>query len=300
MTQMTDLAPLEAMFEPGPPYGELADLLMVRVNSLVARRLSAPGLRRVIGSLTTAEAQCARLGVIACDELYVLGGSVTGRDRGEVLTLRRAIHNSRRVDALPASCASLPGVMAWFSARQHADLACTALEAGYSHFLAQERAALIEMLGSESLRLSLALNSPQVLDAVNRYRLSTGEPSARDRKSERGILQFLTRALIRVSPLSRLTAVGFATWDGGAPALDDPRLTRRQGTSRIRLDRALFANAVTGIIDPPTGPAGAAPESVRRNPSLRVEDTKIRFQHWADGVRQAHAPQSRAGERRYP
>jgi len=285
MTQTTDLGPLEEMLPPCPPYGQVADLLMVRVNSLVARRLAAPDLRRVIGSLTTAEAQCARLGEIACDELYVLGGTVTGRERGDVLTLRRAIHNNRRVDALPTRCVSVPTVVAWFAARQHADLARTALESGYSHFLAQERAVLIEMLGSESLRLSLALNSPQVLDAVNRYRHGSGEPSARDRKSERGILQFLTRALTRVSPLSRFTAVGFATWDGDAPALDDPSLTRRQGMSRIRLDRALFANAVTGIVDPPTG--SAAPTSVRRNPSLRVEDTKIRFQHWADGARRS-------------
>jgi hypothetical protein len=285
MTQTTDLGYLEESLSSGLSAGEPADLLMTRVNSLVGRRLAGPDFRRVIASLAAAEARCAELADLACDELYVLGGTVAGRQRGEVLALRRAIHNNRRVEAIPTGCASLPAVAAWFDAKTRAELAGTAVESGYPTFLARERVALAEMVGNESLRLSLALNSPQVLEAVQRYRRSGGDPSPRDRKSERGILQFLTRALIRVSPLSRFTAVGFATWSESAPSMDDPRLTRRQGRSRIHLDRALFVNAISGIVEPPG--AAAAPNTVRRNPSLRMERESIRFQHWADGARRS-------------
>lgn len=269
---------------------ELGDVLMTRVNSLAGRRLASPAFRTAIRSLAAAEADCARLQEAACDELYTLGGQVGNRERGPLLKLRRSIFNNRPVDALPPSTESLPAVVAWYAAHQRAELARTALEHGHASFLQQERRVLAEMLGNENLRQALALNSPAVLDAVNRYRRAAGDPSARDRKSERGIVQHLTRALVRVSPLSRFTAVGYATWseEAGTPTLDSHEMSRRQGTSRVRTDRPLLVNAISGIVTPPAGPEGGqVPEQVRRNPTLRNTERGVKFHHWTDGHRRS-------------
>ena len=244
---------------------------MARVNSMVGRRLASSSFRNAVRGLMAAESECAGLRDSACDELYAIGGEQAGRSRGALLKLRRDIYNNRPVDALPSDAAALPAVAAWFAAHQRAELAATALEHGHAAFLDQERQALVEVLGNDSFRQSLALNSPTAWDAVNRYRRSAGELSARDRKSERGIVQHVARALIRVSPLSRFTAVGFATLVSAAPSevpgLGHHELNRRQGRSRIRPDRTLLLNAVSGITADLTGTA--MPELLRQNPSLR-------------------------------
>ncbi len=295
MTQTMDTAEIVATASaagtepaPGLQPAELGNVLMTRVNSLVGRRLASPTFRTAIRSLVAAEADCASLKESACDELYALGGELGSRDRGAILKLRRSIFNNRAVDALPAGTESLPAVTAWHAAHQRAELARAALEHGHAAFLEQERRVLAEMLGNESFRHALALNSPTVLDAVNRYRRADGELSARDRKSERGIVQHLTRALVRVSPLSRFTAVGYATWSEqpGVPDLGSHELSRRQGTSRIRTDRTLLLNAISGIVTHPAGPAGGqVPQQVRRNPTLRITERGVTFHHWADGRR---------------
>ncbi|AXI76530.1 hypothetical protein [Peterkaempfera bronchialis] len=125
-----------------------------------------------------------------------------------------------------------------------------------------------------------------MLDAVLRYRRSPGRPSARDRKSERGLIQHYARAILRVSPLSRLTAAGFATWSPDGTPLDQTRFDRRQAAGLLSIDQPLLSGLVGGIANPPDAvSAGTAPIPglLARNPMLREEGDRIRFLHRADG-----------------
>ena len=107
-----------------------------------------------------AESEDAGLRDSACDELYAIGGEQAGRSRRVLLKLRRDIYNNWPVDALPSDAAALPAVAAWFAAHQRAELAATALEHGHAAFLDQERQALVEVLGNDSFRQSLARIPP--------------------------------------------------------------------------------------------------------------------------------------------
>ena len=257
----------------------LADTALLRINPLPGRRLGSPTLGVALRALSAAETARFRAAEAACDELYVLAGGRVGRERHRALQLRRDIHNHRDpVEGL------LPGpwpeaVTAWLDAQQHSLLARTALTAGHDDLLAHERTVLAELCAAEPFQLSLALNSPQVLDAVRRYRSGASTPTARLRKSERGILQHLTRAMVRTSPLSRFTAVGFAHWSEDGSPLDAVTFDRKAARAFVSVDRALFSALVTGIGERPwaEGARTSLPPVVDQNRTLRPSDSEVRF-----------------------
>ncbi|MCH0561747.1 MULTISPECIES: lantibiotic dehydratase family protein [unclassified Streptomyces] len=275
----------------------LADTLLMRVNPLPGRRLGAPGLTVALRALAAAGTDAAKVADQACDELYDVAGRATGRDRHRALQLRRDIHNQR--DPAPALMSGdwPPAVAAWLDARQRSLLARAALTAGHGELVAHERAVLAELCAAEPFQLSLALNSPQVLDAVRRYRSGFAAPSARLRKSERGILQHLTRAMVRTSPLSRFTAVGFAHWSPQGQRLDAGDFDRRSARAFVSLDRALFGAVVTGTGERPWDTERAAaglPAVVESNRSLRADDSQVRFvRRLASGVKLVSASLTR-------
>ncbi|MFF7632969.1 hypothetical protein ACFZB9_07430 [Kitasatospora sp. NPDC008050] len=290
---------------------------MVRVNPLPGRRLGTADLTAAITALTEAEQLCAALGDAACAELFDLAARATGRELRPVLELKRAVYNQRSPKPSAAGRGWPAATSAWLAARQRGDLARSVLTTGYESCLAEERAALAEAVAAEPFQLSLALSSPGVLAAVRRYARSAGRPSKQDRKSERGILQHLARAMVRTSPLARFTAVGFASWSEQGTALDRVTFQRRRAHAILSLDRALFsalvegllptdgvpgavtgvpgtvsavAGAVTGVPGTATAVAGAATgvpgtvtdvagtePTVRRNPSLRSTQDAVRF-----------------------
>jgi hypothetical protein len=104
---------------------------------------------------------------------------------------------------------------------------------------------LARLLGDEDLRCSLALVAPEVHAEAQRYRaaVDAGQSgSARARKAERGLLQYVTRALVRTSPLSRFTAVGLAVPDGEGIAPDQVRFEGAEvfpGVDRVMLGYVL-------------------------------------------------------------
>ncbi|MFR9795082.1 lantibiotic dehydratase [Streptomyces sp. MS06] len=257
----------------------LADTLLLRVNPLPGRRLAAPGLTVALRALAAAGTVGTQLAEQACDELYEVAGRAAGRERHRALQLRRDIHNQR--DPAPALTTGdwPPTVTAWLDNRQRSQLARAALTAGHAELVAHERSVLAELCAAEPFQLSLALNSPQVLDAVRRYRSGYSAPSARLRKSERGILQHLTRAMVRTSPLSRFTAVGFAHWAPQGRRLDAADFDRRSARAFVSLDRALFGAVITGTGERPWQAEGAAglPEVVERNRTLRADDSEVRY-----------------------
>ncbi|MFE4972630.1 hypothetical protein ACFRAR_10960 [Kitasatospora sp. NPDC056651] len=267
---------------PSAPAGGwvLADSVMLRVNPTPGRRLAGPELRTALTALAESEQRCARLADAARDSLYEAIAHAGGADRHRLLHLRRAVHNDRDPGPGPWPEPLPEPVTAWLDADGRRRLARTAVRAGHAAFLAQERAAFAEALGSEPFLLSLALNSPHVLDAVQRYRKAAGRTSARDRKSERGLVQHYARAVVRVSPLARLTAAGFAEWaDDGTP-LDQVRFPRRDAHSLLRLDQPQLSGLVNGILQHPERTSATL---LARNPMLRVEGDRIRFHHHGDG-----------------
>ncbi|WP_037914262.1 hypothetical protein [Actinacidiphila yeochonensis] len=265
---------------PGAGGWVVADSVMLRINPTPARRLASPELRTALAALAESEQRCARLADAACDSLYTTIAHAEGADRHRLLHLRRAIHNDRDPGAGPWPEPLPEPVTGWLDADGRRRLARTAVRAGHAAFLSHERAAFAEALGSEPLLLSLALNSPQVLDAVQRYRKAAGRTSARDRKSERGLVQHYARAVVRVSPLARLTAVGFAAWaDDGTP-LDQARFPRRDARSLLRLDQPQLSCLVNGVLQPPER---TTVTMLVRNPMLRVEGDRIHFHHHSDG-----------------
>ncbi|MFJ5230369.1 lantibiotic dehydratase [Kitasatospora sp. NPDC088391] len=257
----------------------LADTALLRVNPLPGRRLGSPVLGVALRALAAAERTRHQVAERACDELYELAGGPAGPERHRALHLRRDIHNHR--DPAPAL---LPGpwpeaVTAWLDAQQRSLLARTALTSGHEELLAHERTVLAELCAAEPFQLSLALNSPQVLDAVRRYRAGAAAPSARLRKSERGILQHLTRAMVRTSPLSRFTAVGFAHWSEDGTPLDAVGFDRKAARPYVSVDRSLFSTVVDGIAERPwaEGPRTSLPPVVARNRTLQPNDFEVRF-----------------------
>ncbi|MCX4743973.1 lantibiotic dehydratase family protein [Kitasatospora sp. NBC_01287] len=268
---------------PGP--AGLADTVMLRINPLAGRRLGSPELTAAVGALVTAERLCAALGDAARAELFDLAATAAGRDLQRILELKRAVYNQRAPRASATGRAWPAATGAWLAARQRGDLARSVLTTGYETCLAQERAVLAEIIGAEPFQLSLALGSPQVLAAVRRYARSAGHPSKQDRKSERGILQHLARAMVRTSPLARFTAVGFASWAERGTALDRVVFQRRRAHSFASVDRALFSPLAEGLL-----PAGGTPgeaaaggsgtaATVMRNPSIRTTPDAVRFRH---------------------
>lgn len=88
-----------------------------------------------------------------------------------------------------------------------------------------------------------------------RYRAAVAGPdrlSARSRKSERGLIQYVTRAMVRTSPLARFTAVGIAV--PGPGGVDPGEVGFEGATAFPGLDRVMLAYVLGGL-SPATGAA---------------------------------------------
>ncbi|MFD0804141.1 hypothetical protein ACFQZU_22890, partial [Streptomonospora algeriensis] len=132
----------------------------------------------------------------------------------------------------------------------------------------RERTTLAELLADEDLRKALALAAPEIHDEAERYRRAVAGSArlpARIRKSERGLLQYATRAMVRTSPLSRFTAVGIAepAPDGGPPDNPDPA----QAVAFPGLDRPMLGYVLGGLDPAPGGDPAADPAA---HPEVRV------------------------------
>ncbi|MEU7996576.1 lantibiotic dehydratase [Micromonospora sp. NPDC049060] len=175
-------------------------------------------LRRLQDQLVDRLVECRTLGPGLTEELYRLGGQVPPAYRRSVLLpLRRDVHNGRSpADDLRTRLGDLPGRLPalgrWLRARAEVDRLTAALDAGSDATLAEERAALAALCGSEAFGRAAALTSPELLAAVLRAAARGGDPDARGRKSEPTVLRYALRATTRTSPLSWYTVVGWASW----------------------------------------------------------------------------------------
>ncbi|MDN5929465.1 MAG: hypothetical protein L0I24_00095 [Pseudonocardia sp.] len=183
------------------------------------------------------------------DELYSLVGTTTdATSRTEIVELRRDIHNDR---SPRKSRVRTPSVSMWLTARERRQDLRDRIAALYPLAAHREREALAELLGDEHLGSALALVAPEVGREANRYRASIaagGRIGARARKSERGLLQYVTRAMVRTSALSQFTAAGIAVPDREGIAPDSVRFER--ATSFVGLDRTMLGYVLGGLHQP--------------------------------------------------
>ncbi|MEU9480708.1 lantibiotic dehydratase [Streptomyces sp. NPDC048191] len=245
--QQTGLLP--SPVTPAPATPALEPLWVLRVNPLRRTRLADPGLAALLGELRSAESDVAAAADRCSDDLHELIGATTDREaRGRLIALRRDIHNDRRSRG---DASATPAVSRWAEARDRRDALRRQVADAYPEAVDRERRRLGALLADDDLRRALALVAPDVADGAERYRAALTGPgplSARLRKSERGLVQYVTRAMIRTSPLSRFTAVGVAVPDRDGLPPEQARLAG--GVPFMGLDRVMLGYVLSGLTAP--------------------------------------------------
>ncbi|MFE6974635.1 hypothetical protein [Streptomyces sp. NPDC057682] len=238
------------------PAGE--PLWMLRVNPLPRVRLADPVLAALLDEVCAAENEVEAAAAECSAQLHrLIGATADAGVRGALIALRRDIHNDRvpRTEDDP-----VPATARWRAARLARGGLRAALESEYPQAADRERKRLAWLLADDDLRRALALVAPEVAAGADRYRAALdggGKLSARLRKSERGLVQYVTRAMIRTSPLSRFTAVGLALPGPGGVALGE--VTPIGAVPVVGLDRIMLHYVLGGLRheaaqDRPLGP----------------------------------------------
>ncbi|MCE7080561.1 lantibiotic dehydratase family protein [Streptomyces sp. ST2-7A] len=226
-------------------------LWMLRLNPLRRTRLADPELLRAVRALHDAEGGVREAAERCSDELHAEIGGTTDPDlRGRLIALRRAVHNDRTPRA--ELIVERPCVEHWRQVRARRDTARRQVAECHEEAIGRERTRLAELLADDDLRRSLALVAREAGEGAERYRAAVarpGGPSARLRKTERGLLQYVTRAMVRTSPLTRFTAVGLAVPETDGPGPDTPVFEGM--TSFPGLDRAMLDYVMGGLQVPP-------------------------------------------------
>ncbi len=263
----------------------------LRINPLPRRRLADAQQAAWLARLASLERDLATVAARGSDELYQQIGQAADDEKRALIALRRAIHNDRLPTAVPDGIG--PAASRWLELARTRAAVVTTVEDGAEAALARERAGLAESLGDEDFQRSLALVAPEVHAAAVRYAdgVRGGQvlPSSL-RKSERGLLQYLTRAMIRTSPLSRFTAVGLCHLDPAGVRLDQVKFTG--ATPFVTVDLVMLNYVAGGLVAGPEtaeSPTGAEPtgadEYIQPSPQLRIDpdETKVIFSREVDG-----------------
>ncbi|WLQ36795.1 lantibiotic dehydratase [Streptomyces castrisilvae] len=221
-------------------------LWMLRVNPLPRARLADPVLAALLDEVCAAENEVEAAAEVCSAQLHqLIGATADPGGRGPLIALRRDIHNDR---APRTGDEPVPAVARWRAARSERDALREALDREYPQAAGRERKRLAGLLADDDLRRSLALVAPEVAAGADRYRAALeggGKLSARLRKSERGLVQYVTRAMIRTSPLSRFTAVGLARPGPRGVALDD--VAPDGAVPVVGLDRIMLHYVLGGL-----------------------------------------------------
>ena len=256
---------------------------MLRINPMVRRRLADPRLAELLEQMARLERSTAALTSAASDDLHRLVPDTDEKSRGRLLALRRDIHNDRPVGTLPDDMPA--SVVRWWD--HHARrVACRAqIRGSHGDALARERSQLRELLGEGDFQTTLAQSAPGVYDAARRYRHRPAVDS-KDRKAERALAQYLTRAMVRTSPYGRFTAVGLAQPDPDGVAMGE--VTPASARPEVDVDRALFEYVMGGLVPAPQDALISLP------PTARVGDDAVTFfQVGPDAIRRLSAPMNR-------
>jgi hypothetical protein len=260
----------------------------LRINPLERHRISDGALRARLADLAAADralrARADRLG----DALFESIGTAEGAERGRLVALRRDIHNGR----VPKADPGLPGYPEWVAERGLVAELRARIAQEHDAVVRRERLTLAGLLGQDDFQRSLAMVSPEVSAAAVRYRAAAGDHgtvSARARKSERGLLQYATRAMIRTSPISRFTAVGLMVPDDRARPVEEHQHAVSGAVAFHSLDRIMLDYVLGGLTHGP----GVTPDSyVQIPPTAQSEEGgRIYFlRPTPDGVQRRAVP----------
>ena len=266
---------------------QLGPVWMLRINPKAQRRLADPELSDLIERLTGLETATSALATEASDDLFALVPTVPEAVRGRLLALRRNIHNDRPCPdhAFADLPVELPPSVARWAAHQGLRLSCHGeIRTAYDRALDRERCSLRDELGDQNFLTTLAQSAPGVYRDACRYR-SRSSVDVKDRKAERALVQYLTRAMVRTSPYGRFTAVGLAEPHPSGAALDTA--TSDSATSQVEVDRAVFDYLMGGLVKG----SNEADPLVALPPTAQVSDARITFfQMRANAMRQLSAP----------
>ena len=210
-------------------------------------RLAGHRLSEVADRLKSLEEENLRLRKEAEEHLYeMIGTSSFSEDaeyRKRLIILRRDIHNDRLPKA-SLLVSDIEPVSIWYKKRCELREARALVDQISQRCLADERKTFSVMLAEENFLSSLALSSPDAHLAARSYIAnSAGNLTRQNIKSERGLLQYVTRAMMRTSPLSRFTAVGLMRPENtGILSLSCPTFT--SALSFISFDPILLGQAL--------------------------------------------------------
>lgn len=155
------------------------------------------------------------------DVLFRMAPEVADEVRKKlVLPLRRAVHNQRPIkdnlDLTPIK--GLPGsdlVVAWVERQRLIAAVEDRVRARHDEHLHAEREQLRDLLTTPSLARSLAMSSPLLPAAAERYCSRPWDQlDKRGRKSEQHLLRYGLRAGTKTSPFSQYTVIGYPHDDG--------------------------------------------------------------------------------------
>ncbi|UFQ99977.1 lantibiotic dehydratase family protein [Streptomyces sp. Go40/10] len=202
--------------DPADPYARMAPYALVRTTALAYPAESAPSaaVRTLLARLTVLAARDTAVRAALCEDLFAARGAHDEDfHRRVVLPLRRALHNGReprpallgRLGTLPER---VPRLAEWLALRELRAGLSDELGSAVPRALAAEREALAGLCRSSDFARAIALTSADLLRAVNRA--GEGAHGRRVRKEEASVLRHALRASTKTSPLSWLTAVGWA------------------------------------------------------------------------------------------
>lgn len=261
---------------------------LLRINPLARQRLADPELAARLAGLVALEQIIPRLAIEASDDLHALVPRVAGDVRRRILALRRDIHNDRPV-ALPPAVALPPevplpaSVGRWVEHCEQRRRCQEEIVDRYDDVLAGERTGLRERLGEDDFLTTLAQSAAGVFEDACHYRRRDTVDS-KDRKAERALVQFITRAMVRTSPYGRFTAVGLAAPGPGGVGLD--AAVPDGATPQVEVDRVMFDYVVGGLVGAEHGdPWLMVPPTARRS-----DDRITFFQVGPTALRRLAAP----------
>lgn len=273
--------------QPGPaspnPLACLGPVATSRVNLLAQRRLSTAEARAALAAAIDAVHAMQEAAPSAQDALHELVGRSGREDRRRLLELRRRIHKGReipeRLGTPPVGQLWPMAVERWLIAERAFACARVQVESRTPHWIAEERWIVAGLLEDRDLRLALEMSAPLVAVAAERYVEHAGRWDVRDGKAERGLVQFVTRALVRTSPLGRFTAVGLATWKtGGGGLADVPDLATAD--SEMSYDRAMLVHSLGGLL---VGAGSVVDGWVMVNATFEITEGRVEFVVGTDG-----------------
>lgn len=261
-----------------------APVWMLRVNPLRRRRLADCELQALVDEAAACEQAARALAEAASDDLYRVVPATPELLRGRVVGLRRDIHNGRlsALEAVADLPVELPASVTRWADNERRRRSCHArLRDAYDGGLDRERDALRRDLDNRDFLVTVAQSAPGVYDAARRYRAHP-VATAEDRKAERALMQYLTRALVRTSPYGRFTAVALAAPNPSGMALGS--MTPITARPYVAVDRALFDHVAGGLM------ATADDALVAVAPTARVGEGQVTFfQVGADKLRRLSA-----------